>query len=192
MNDEGHKALRAPFPPEQIGLLPKGGRQLQFVGHADVTDRLLSVDPEWSWEPLGYTPEGLPALDRFGNLWIRLTVCNTTRIGVGDGGSMKECIGDALRNASMRFGVALDLWASGDRQFGIEGHDAPARRQIVGGENDRQAQKPDLRAQVIAACQPPKFASYPEFELAFESATGKTFADADDTALAAFLSQVAA
>jgi hypothetical protein len=130
--------LRKPFPKEQIGQLPKGGQLLDFVGHADVTDRLLSVDPRWTWEPLGLTPEGLPALDRFGNLWIRLTVCGVTRIGVGDGKSAKELISDALRNAAMRFGVALDLWAKGDRHFGIEGHDAPDRYQIVGGDADRQ------------------------------------------------------
>jgi hypothetical protein len=46
-----------------------------------------------------------------GNLWIRLTICGVTRIGVGDGKSLKECIGDAIRNAAMRFGMALDLWA---------------------------------------------------------------------------------
>ena len=39
------------------------------------------------------------------------TVCGVTRIGVGDGKSMKELIGDAIRNAAMRFGVALDLWS---------------------------------------------------------------------------------
>src|SRR5690606_32615245 len=38
-------------------------------------------------------------------------ICGVTRIGVGDGKSAKECIGDAIRNAAMRFGVALDLWA---------------------------------------------------------------------------------
>ena len=103
--------LRKPFPKESIGRLPKGGAMLDYVGHAAVTDRLLTVDPEWSWEPFAVSPEGLPALDRSGNLWIRLTVCGVTRIGVGDGKSAKECIGDAIRNAAMRFGVALDLWA---------------------------------------------------------------------------------
>jgi hypothetical protein len=155
VNDEGHKALRAPFPPEQIGKLPKGGAMLDFVGHADVTNRLLEVDPEWTWEPLGRTEDGLPALDRFGNLWIKLTVCGTTRIGVGDGKSAKELISDALRNAAMRFGVALDLWAKGDRDFGIEGHDAPARHQVVGGQNDRQAPDPlaGLKREVWDAAQ---------------------------------------
>lgn len=104
-------ALRKPFPPESVGQLPKGGQMLDFVGHAAVTDRLLTVDPDWSWEPFALGPDGLPAVDRSGNLWIRLTVCGVTRIGVGDGKSPKECIGDAIRNAAMRFGVALDLWA---------------------------------------------------------------------------------
>lgn len=148
--------LRDPFPPEQIGKLPRstcrqcsdsprkrcdqhtwvsrcpechGGHSsatmhLDYVGHADVTDRLLRVDPQWTWEPMALTEEGLPALDRAGNLWIRLTVGGVTRIGVGDGKNAKECIGDALRNAAMRFGVALDLWAKGDRHFGEEGQAA--------------------------------------------------------------------
>ena len=84
---------------------------LDFVGHAATTDRLLTVDPEWSWEPMALDQYGSPQMDRDGNLWIRLTVCGVTRIGVGDGSSMKEKIGDAIRNAAMRFGVALDLWA---------------------------------------------------------------------------------
>lgn len=84
---------------------------LDYVGHAATTDRLLSVDPGWSWEPMALDATGLPALDRGNNLWIRLTVAGITRIGVGDGSSAKECIGDAIRNAAMRFGVALDLWS---------------------------------------------------------------------------------
>lgn len=93
---------------------------LDYVGHAALTDRLLDTDPEWSWEPLGCTPEGLPALDANRGLWIKLTVCGVTRLGYGaadgktGGDAMKEMIGDALRNAAMRFGAALDLWHKGD------------------------------------------------------------------------------
>jgi hypothetical protein len=125
--------LREPFPPGMIGKLPKpksrdavkghcnecGGWHglpavhLDYVGHAAVTDRLLQVDPTWTWEPLALA-DGLPALDRAGNLWIRLTVNGVTRLGVGDGANAKECISDAIRNAAMRFGVALDLWAKED------------------------------------------------------------------------------
>lgn len=108
---EKWKELRKPFPKEVIGQLPKGGVQLDYVGHAAVTDRLLEVDPTWSWEPLGVRENGLPAVDDGGNLWIKLTVNGVTRIGVGDGKNAKECISDAIRNAAMRFGVALDLWS---------------------------------------------------------------------------------
>lgn len=116
---ENLERLREPFPPNTVGKLPKGGMMLDFVGHAAVTDRLLSVDPEWSWEPFAVDSYGLPALDADGNLWIRLTVCGVTRIGVGDGKNAKERIGDALRNAAMRFGVALALWSKDELESGI-------------------------------------------------------------------------
>jgi hypothetical protein len=113
------KQLRDPFPPEQVGKLPKGGVFLDYVGHADVTARLLEVDPFWTWEPFAVDAQGLPARNG-ADLWIRLTICGVTRIGVGDGKSTKECIGDAIRNAAMRFGVALELWAKGDRDYDRE------------------------------------------------------------------------
>lgn len=93
---------------------------LDYVGHAALTDRLLDADPTWNWEPLSSDPDGLPRLDRDNGLWIKLTVCGVTRLGYGDaegktgGNAMKERIGDALRNAAMRFGAALDLWHKGD------------------------------------------------------------------------------
>jgi hypothetical protein len=93
---------------------------LDYVGHAALTDRLLEVDPEWFWEPMATGQDGLPAFDRDGGLWIRLSICGVTRLGYGDsqgksgGNAVKEAIGDALRNAGMRFGAALDLWHKGD------------------------------------------------------------------------------
>lgn len=94
-----------------------GGRHmhLDYVGHAWVTHRLLEVDPLWNWEPVPNSEElGLPT--PAGTMWIRLTVCGVERFGVGDAqgktgpDAVKEMIGDAIRNAAMRFGVALDLW----------------------------------------------------------------------------------
>lgn len=130
--------LREPFPPEMVEKLPKptfkgawdgkrGGKcnvchgyhvlenciHLDYVGHANVTNRLLEVDPFWEWEPMAYTAEGTPYFSD-GGLWIKLTVCGMTRIGYGDGKNVKEVIGDAIRNAAMRFGVALDLWSKID------------------------------------------------------------------------------
>jgi hypothetical protein len=147
--------LRDPFPPHQISKLPKPTKKqtddvkadfkkgirckicgswhhpdvvhLDYVGHAALTDRLLDTDPMWSWEPVGFNPDGTPALDRNGGLWIKLTVCGVTRYGYGaadgksGGDAVKEMIGDALRNAAMRFGAALDLWHKGDLH--VEGED---------------------------------------------------------------------
>lgn len=136
MTPDAALELRKPFPPESVGKLPKGGAMLDYVGHAAVTDRLLTVDPHWNWEPFAVHPQsGLPLLDDKGNLWIRLTICGVTRIGVGDGKSLKECIGDALRNAAMRFGVALDLWA---KENLVEFEQA-AREQRVGTAGLRDA-----------------------------------------------------
>lgn len=114
MTPEQAKALRAPFPKESIGRLPKGGTFLDFVGHAACTDRLLAVDESWWWEPLALDEDGLPAYDKSGGLWIKLHVAETTTLGYGDGPTVKERIGDAIRNAAMRRGVALDLWAKED------------------------------------------------------------------------------
>lgn len=96
---------------------------LDYVGHAALTDRLLDCDPEWSWQPLSLDEHGLPRFDKSGGLWIKLTICGLTRLGYGNaelksfmdvGAREKEVIGDALRNAAMRFGAALDLWHKGD------------------------------------------------------------------------------
>jgi hypothetical protein len=116
----GLALLREQFPDHQISYLPKGGTKLAYVGHAALTDRLLNADPQWTWEPLALDERGLPALDEAGGMWIRLTVCGVTRLGYGDAGqkkggdAMKERIGDALRNAAMRFGAALELWHKGE------------------------------------------------------------------------------
>lgn len=144
------KALRAPFPPEAVGKLPRvwckqcrdekykkvcanhakskcrvcgnnitdAHLHLDYVGHADITDRLLQVDADWTWEPVAFRPDGLPVFDAHGGLWLKLTVAGTTRIGYGhaDGkegpDAIKEAIGDGLRNVAMRFGVGLDLWGA--------------------------------------------------------------------------------
>ena len=96
---------------------------LDYVGHAALTDRLLDADVTWYWEPLAFDEQGLPRFDATGGLWIKLTVCGHTRLGYGNasknayadvGSREKEVIGDALRNAAMRFGAALDLWHKGD------------------------------------------------------------------------------
>lgn len=105
---------------------------LDYVGHAEVTDRLLSVDPGWTWEPFALAPDGGP-LVRQGKeltLWIRLTVGGVTRPGVGSVAANsfdadKQLIGDAIRNAAMRFGVALDLWSKNELESASMTDDTP-------------------------------------------------------------------
>lgn len=150
----GLAALRLPFEPHQIGKLPKPTKSqteavktdfskgvrcnicnawhhpqvvhLDYVGHAAITDRLLSVDPTWTWSPLALDQNGLPAKDNIGGLWIKLTILGITRLGYGDatgksgGDAIKELIGDALRNAAMRFGCALELWHKGELHLSKE------------------------------------------------------------------------
>lgn len=156
----GLALLRQPFPDHHISKLPKESKaqadarkadrnnavnckicggwhhknavHLDYVGHAALTDRLLDADPEWNWEPVAFGPDGLPAQDRNGGMWIKLTVCGQTRLGYGHadgkqgGDAIKEVIGDAMRNAAMRFGAALDLWHKGDLHIDDEPvHSAP-------------------------------------------------------------------
>lgn len=133
------KQLREPFPPERVLKLPATSKrpELDYVSHADVTDRLLTVDPMWSWEWGVNDPQtGLPSKDlsltREGDewvLWMALTVCGNTKRDVGyapavdyrqDGTpypkseALKHAVSDALRRCAMRFGVALDLWEKAD------------------------------------------------------------------------------
>lgn len=146
--------LQAPFAAESVSLLPRytgskdtpkaqrdkhmcpecGVRHefpcihLSYVGHADITMRFNEADPAWSWEPMGYDAQGLPALDANGGLWAWLTILGVRKPAYGDpgvdykGGSkkgttdgMKEAIGDMLRNGGMRFGAGTALWSKSDK-----------------------------------------------------------------------------
>jgi hypothetical protein len=103
--------------PSIVQQLPKGGTKLDFVGHADITRILIEIDPYWSWEPCGWA-QGRPAIhveNGMATMWGWLTVHGKELLGVGSvkadkGDYEKELIGDFLRNASMRFGISLNLW----------------------------------------------------------------------------------
>lgn len=146
MTDAKWKALREAFPEDEIELLPKpyskdspkgkckdcGGFHglpavhLSYVGHAGLTMRLDAVvgPGGWSWEPFALDPAGLPAMGH-GGMWIRLSILDVTKIGFGDAqgktgpSATKEIIGDALRNAAMRFGIGTYLWSKSDKAHAI-------------------------------------------------------------------------
>ena len=120
MTPEQSKALRGKMPENLVSKFPANAganANKEYAGHAAVTDRLLEVDPEWTWKFLG---DGTPVFDDVGGIWIELTACGVTRIGYGfperlkGGNAIKEAIGDAIRNAAMRFGVGLEFWFKGD------------------------------------------------------------------------------
>ncbi len=142
--DEAAK-LREPFPPESIGHLPKAGITLDYVGHAATTDRLLQVDPDWTWEPP--SADELQRLPGGDGMWIKLTVCGVSRFGWGDGKNIKEWISDAIRNAAMRFGVALDLWSKEDLRHEDDG----AAKALVGYTDTPAA---DMRPSELLATSP--------------------------------------
>lgn len=119
---------------------------LDYVGHAELTGRLLAADPLWTWEPLAFDTDGLPKFDTNGGLWIRLTVAGHERLGYGDAqgktgpNAVKEAIGDALRNAGMRFGAALNLWSK------TEMDEASAETQNLEAQPSREDRLEDLYA----------------------------------------------
>lgn len=117
--------------PAIVSQLDKNGVSLDYVGHADITKMLIEIDPEWTWEPAAWI-DGRPATTvhlgqikrRDGtvtdvptvSLWGRLTLLGVTRVAVGSVEAHKpdldkELVSDFLRNAAMRFGLCLSLWA---------------------------------------------------------------------------------
>lgn len=137
--------LRSPFPEEEYEWLPQPVERdatkskcqfceslgkypwhkcpavhVPFIGHAAVTARLNTVDPQWSYRPVASAEDGTPFIREQGDrlvLWIWLKVLDVEKLGVGDvwkadddDSPEKKLISDAIRNAAMRFGVAVELW----------------------------------------------------------------------------------
>ena len=120
--------------PKIVGKLPKGGAQLDFVGHADITRLLLEIDPTWRWVPIEWK-DGRPAIhieNGMATMWGELTLLGQARLGVGSVRADKvdldkELVGDFLRNAAMRFGICLSLWTKQEWEDLGETPKKPAR-----------------------------------------------------------------
>ena len=152
--------------PETISRLKKpGGVVLHYVGHAEITRVLLEVDPGWTWEPLEIVA-GRPAIHfhtgivkrrdtehevTMATMWGRLTLDGVTRVAVGSVEAHKpdldkELVSDFLRNAAMRFGIALTLWMKDDTP-------------VVTSHPARDATSPVQRPTGTAGTDGPKMAS---------------------------------
>jgi hypothetical protein len=120
--------------PQTVSQIEKNGVRLDYVGHAEITKILIEIDPEWSWQPVAWE-NGRPATHtqlgkitkRDGtvlefptvSMWGHLTLLGVTRVAVGSVEAHKadldkELVSDFLRNAAMRFGIALALWTKGE------------------------------------------------------------------------------
>ena len=151
--------------PETVSQIDKNGVLLDYVGHAEITRILIEIDPEWTWEPVAWD-NGRPATHlqigkmkkRDGttieiptvSMWGRLTLLGVTRPAVGSVEAHKadldkELVSDFLRNAAMRFGISLALWAKGpapQRRIAPSAPSAPA----PSGDGPSDAQIRMLRA----------------------------------------------
>lgn len=111
--------------------------ELDYVGHAEITRILIEIDPLWNWEPMAWE-DGRPKITIVnGNaiLWGRLTVLGKTILGVGSASADKndldkELVGDFLRNAAMRLGIALALWSKAE----WDEHDTAPKPARIGAE----------------------------------------------------------
>jgi hypothetical protein len=108
--------------PKIVGKLPKGGMQLDFVGHADTQKALSEIDPTWSMEPVAFDEFGLPAFrveNGMAHMAAWMTLLGVRRLGVGSvmhnkPDLYKELLSDALRNCAMRHNVYLSLWTKSE------------------------------------------------------------------------------
>jgi len=136
---------------------------LDYVGHAGLTMRLNTVvGPEnWDWDSMAHHPSGTPGIID-GGMWITLTILGVTKKGYGDAqgktghNATKETIGDALRNAGMRFGIGTYLWSKSDHAANLhtdpepEGNTQPSRESQAPEENREQRLLQEARDRVFA------------------------------------------
>lgn len=152
--------------PKIVGKLPKGGTQLDFVGHADITRILIEIDPHWRLVPIAWD-NGRPAMNvvnDMATMWFELTLLGTSRLAIGSAKSNspdldKILYGDALRNGSMRFGISLNLWTKNEWED-LDHNPAPAPKPVATQAAPAKAKPKTLTAlseeqvnQFNAACE---------------------------------------
>lgn len=101
---------------------------LDYMGHADVTEALIKIDPFWTWRPAAINqssggPAIVPSLGKAGMMvmWAYLTILGKEMLCVGTAQQSKEelekeLIGDMIRNGALRFGIAVRLWSKADHE----------------------------------------------------------------------------
>ena len=145
--------------PKIVGKLPRGGTSLDFVGHADVTKMLLEISTEWTWEPVAFDNDGLPAYrveNGMAHMAGWMTIHGVRRLGIGSVQAskpdlLKELVSDFIRNAAMRFGVCLALWTKQEWDDAAP-NATPSKRYAVHVETTAKVNKPaPAKEEVIEA-----------------------------------------
>lgn len=121
LDPQMRRDLREPFPPSLIGKVNKGFGQVDFIGHAAITDRLNQAAPGWTYRVEPVVIQGKDGLPHVMAVFGTMTVGGVTRQEVGDvehmsryGDELKKAISDFIVRGAMRFGVGLDLWSKED------------------------------------------------------------------------------
>jgi hypothetical protein len=112
---------------------------------------LIEIDPMWSWEPVAFDADGLPAYrveNGLAHMAGWLTVHGVRRLGIGSVAHskpdlLKELASDFIRNAAMRFGICLSLWTK------QEWDDIPSHSPVV-----QPATKPNFPKNVESHQEP--------------------------------------
>lgn len=136
--------------PRIVGKLPKGGMQLDFVGHADTQKALTEIDPTWSMEPVAFDEYGLPAFrveNGMAHMGAWLTVHGVRRLGIGSVQASKpdlykELMSDAIRNCAMRHNIYLSLWTKSEWDD-LEHSPAPAPKPASKAPAKKAEEKPE-------------------------------------------------
>lgn len=127
--------------PKIVGKLPKGGIQLDFVGHADITRILIEIDPHWRLVPIAWDDNGRPGISIVNDMatcWFEMTLLGQPRLAIGSAKANspdldKILYGDALRNGAMRYGIGLSLWTKQEWNDLDHYQQAPAPKKAVAG-----------------------------------------------------------
>jgi hypothetical protein len=145
--------------PKIVGKLPKGGAQLDFVGHADTQKALTEIDPTWSMEPVAFDEYGLPAFrveNGMAHIALWMTLLGVRRLGVGSVQASKpdlykELLSDGLRNCAMRHNVYLSLWSKSEWDDVDRTTSAPVQPKVAPATADTPLKKTQL-TQFVTAC----------------------------------------
>jgi len=136
--------LTVPFDASKIKQRPQGGRQVDYLEHATVIERLNEVLPlGWSFELIDkYMDDACVAVlarIKVGEQYFDQWGSNETTKGMSVGDRLKSASSDALKKCATMLGVGLHLYQSEDAPHGTtQQRGGGSRQNAPQGNNGRQ------------------------------------------------------